>query len=94
MHSGRTVFSQIMDFAPWYPFDRCVGRYGGDPVELLVSRPVPLYGLRSIGAAGEFARHRGVASVGPNPGLASAVGVQREPYPKAASGGGGATLRH
>jgi hypothetical protein len=30
MHSGRTVFSQIMDFAPWYPFDRCVARYGGD----------------------------------------------------------------
>ena len=30
MHSGRTVFSQIMDFAPWYRLDRCVGRYGGD----------------------------------------------------------------
>jgi hypothetical protein len=30
MNAGRTVFSQIMDFAPWYHFDQCVARYGGD----------------------------------------------------------------
>ena len=30
MNAGRTVFSQIMDFAPWYHFDQCDARYGGD----------------------------------------------------------------
>jgi hypothetical protein len=30
MNAGRTVFSQILDFAPWYQFERCVERYKGD----------------------------------------------------------------
>ena len=30
MNAGRTVFSQILDFAPAYEFDRCVARYNGD----------------------------------------------------------------
>ena len=29
MHSGRTVFSQIMDFVPRHEFSRCVQRYRG-----------------------------------------------------------------
>ena len=29
MHSGRTVFSQIMDFIPRHEFSRCVQRYRG-----------------------------------------------------------------
>jgi hypothetical protein len=92
MHSGRAVFSQIMDFAPWYPFDRCVGRYGGD-------RGVRSFSCRDQFLCMAFAQLAQpeslrdiVASVGPDPGLASAVGARREPYPKAASGGGGATL--
>lgn len=30
MHSGKFVFSQVMDFAPWHTFDRCVRHYQGD----------------------------------------------------------------
>lgn len=30
MHSGKLVFSQLMDFFPWRRFDTCVRRYGGD----------------------------------------------------------------
>ena len=30
MHSGKFVFSQVMDFSPWHTFDRCVRRYQGD----------------------------------------------------------------
>jgi len=30
MHSGRTVFSQIMDFIPRREFNRCVARYHGN----------------------------------------------------------------
>ena len=30
MHSGKFVFTQIMDHLPWYTFDRCVLRYDGD----------------------------------------------------------------
>ena len=30
MHSGKYVFSQVMDFSPWHTFDRCVRRYQGD----------------------------------------------------------------
>lgn len=30
MHAGKFVFSQIMDFAPWHTFDRCVHRYRGN----------------------------------------------------------------
>ena len=29
MNAGRTVFSQIMDVAPWYLIDQRVSRYGG-----------------------------------------------------------------
>ena len=29
MHSGRTVFAQVMDFLPLRDFRTCVGRYGG-----------------------------------------------------------------
>ncbi|GAK59403.1 transposase, IS4 family [Candidatus Vecturithrix granuli] len=30
MNQGKTVFSQLMDFLPWYPFDCAVRRYRGD----------------------------------------------------------------
>jgi hypothetical protein len=30
MHTGKLVFSQLMDFLPWRRFDTCVRRYGGD----------------------------------------------------------------
>ncbi len=30
MNSGRTVFSQIMDFAPSFQFQQCVARYNGN----------------------------------------------------------------
>ena len=30
MNSGRTLFSQVMDFIPWTSFDRLVVKYGGD----------------------------------------------------------------
>lgn len=30
MHSGRIVFSQLMDYLPTYEFQKCVNRYGGD----------------------------------------------------------------
>ncbi len=30
MHTGKLVFSQVMEFFPWRRFDTCVRRYGGD----------------------------------------------------------------
>ena len=30
MNAGKTVFSQIVDYLPWYEFQRCVSRYRGD----------------------------------------------------------------
>ena len=30
MHTGKLVFSQLMEFLPWRRFDTCVRRYGGD----------------------------------------------------------------
>ena len=30
MHSGKFVFTQVMDHLPWYTFGRCVQRYDGD----------------------------------------------------------------
>ena len=30
MHSGKLVFSQLMEFVPWRRFETCVRRYGGD----------------------------------------------------------------
>ena len=30
MYTGKTLFSQIMDFLPWSTFHRIVERYGGD----------------------------------------------------------------
>jgi Domain of unknown function (DUF4372)/Transposase DDE domain len=30
MHTGRTLFAQLMDFLPWTTFSRIVERYGGD----------------------------------------------------------------
>lgn len=30
MHSGQTLFSQVMDFVPWTSFNRIVARYRGD----------------------------------------------------------------
>ena len=30
MHSGRLIFSQLMDFIPGHEFDRCVERYAGN----------------------------------------------------------------
>jgi len=30
MNTGRTVFSQLMDYLPTYEFEKCVNRYSGD----------------------------------------------------------------
>lgn len=30
MNTGKTLFSQLMDFLPWSTFARYVARYGGD----------------------------------------------------------------
>lgn len=30
MNKGKTVFAQLMEFLPWYEFDKCVTRYDGD----------------------------------------------------------------
>ena len=30
MHTGKLVFSQLMDHLPWYTFRRCVNRYNGN----------------------------------------------------------------
>ena len=30
MNAGKTVFSQIVDYLPWYEFQKCVSRYRGD----------------------------------------------------------------
>jgi len=30
VNTGRTLFSQVMDFVPWTSFDRIVAKYGGD----------------------------------------------------------------
>ena len=30
MHTGKTLFAQIMEFIPWTSFARIVHRYGGD----------------------------------------------------------------
>ena len=30
MHTGKTLFAQLMDFLPWTTFARIVDRYGGD----------------------------------------------------------------
>ena len=30
MHTGNTLFAQLMDFLPWTTFTRIVNRYGGD----------------------------------------------------------------
>lgn len=30
MHTGKTLFSQVMEFIPWTSFARIVHRYGGD----------------------------------------------------------------
>ena len=29
MNSGKTIFSQLMDFLPMYEFQKCVERYNG-----------------------------------------------------------------
>jgi Domain of unknown function (DUF4372) len=30
MYTGRTLFSQVMDFVPWTSFNRIVAKYRGD----------------------------------------------------------------
>src|SRR5690606_35503634 len=30
MHTGKTVFSQLMTMLPEYEFDKCIGRYKGN----------------------------------------------------------------
>ena len=30
MNTGKTIFSQLMEFIPWYEFNKCVARYYGD----------------------------------------------------------------
>ena len=30
MHTGKLVFSQLMDHLPWHTFRRCVNRYNGN----------------------------------------------------------------
>lgn len=42
MHTGRTIFSQVMDFFPLFEFHRCVERYRGD------------YKVQSFSCLGQF----------------------------------------
>src|SRR3981189_1011446 len=42
MNTGRTVFSQLMDFLPTYEFQKCVRRYRGD------------HGLRNFSCRDQF----------------------------------------
>ena len=30
MNTGKTIFTQVMDFIPWYEFQKCVERYSGN----------------------------------------------------------------
>ena len=30
MNTGKTIFSQLMEFIPWYEFQKCVDRYSGN----------------------------------------------------------------
>ncbi len=30
MSTGKIIFSQLMDFIPWYEFQKCVQRYSGN----------------------------------------------------------------
>ena len=30
MNTGKTIFTQVMDFIPWYEFQKCVDRYSGN----------------------------------------------------------------
>ena len=30
MHTGKTLFAQLMDFLPWTMFTRHIARFGGD----------------------------------------------------------------
>ena len=47
MHSGKFVFTQVMDHLPWYTFDRCVQRYDGDRKVKIISMfgSLSLHGL-------------------------------------------------
>jgi Domain of unknown function (DUF4372) len=38
VNTGRTVFSQLMDFLPAYEFQKCVSRYRGEKVEINESK--------------------------------------------------------
>src|SRR5580692_12394009 len=41
MYTGRTLFSQVMDFVPWTSFNRIVAKYRGDrDTRTLVARNI------------------------------------------------------
>jgi len=64
VNTGRTVFSQLMDFLPAYEFQKCVSRYRGDhKVQTFLPRPVSLDGLRTTNVSRESSRHRNVPTV-------------------------------
>ena len=60
MNTGRTVFSQLIDFLPEHRFRRCVRRYDGERrvAYFLVLGPVPLSCFRTIDLSRELTRYR------------------------------------
>ncbi len=62
MNSGRTIFSQVMDFLPLQEFRRCVQRYRGEYKMQSFSclGSVSLLGLRATDLARKSPRHRSV----------------------------------
>ena len=64
MNLGKFVFAQVMEHLPLHVFHRCVVRYSGraQGQVVLLSRPVPLHGLRAADLSREPARHRSVSA--------------------------------
>ena len=60
MHTGRLIFSQVMDYLPMHTFRQCVNRYQGNrkTKKILVPRSVPLYGFCSAHIQRKSARYR------------------------------------
>jgi hypothetical protein len=54
--AGKTLFAQVMEFAPWTSLTRIVQRWRARAV---VCRAVPRHGLRATHLAQEPTRHRG-----------------------------------
>jgi len=60
MNTGRTIFTQLMDFIPSFHFHQCVDRYNSNYKceVVLMPRPVSLYGLRATHVSGKSSGYR------------------------------------